>query len=185
MYKGNNIGGTYEDGRPWTTDTELQWLYEQAKGMRSIVEIGSWLGRSTHALCTGCKEGIVYAVDHWQGNVGDPCEAYAKINSVRHEFAENMRSFHNLIAICSSSKEAAQVHLEAYEQFDMVFIDGTHTYEAVKEDIQLWLPKTKKLICGHDYDGHHSGLQKAVNEAFPDGVKTEGSIWYKWLIQKQ
>ena len=34
---------------------------------------------------------------------------------------------------------------------DMVFIDGDHSYESVKEDIVTWLPKTNRLICGHDY----------------------------------
>ena len=46
----------------WMEQTELEWLYSIASEMESIVEIGSWKGRSIHALCTRCK-GTVTAID--------------------------------------------------------------------------------------------------------------------------
>ncbi len=46
----------------WMSLKELNWLYQQAKKCDSILEIGSWKGRSTHALLSGCK-GIVTCVD--------------------------------------------------------------------------------------------------------------------------
>jgi hypothetical protein len=61
---------------------------------------------------------------------------------------------------------------------DMVFIDANHTYDAVKADIEAWLPKVRKIICGHDYADGWPGVKQAVNEKFPQGVKTIGSIWY-------
>ena len=53
----NNIKG-------WMSKEELQWLHNQSLKMNSIVEIGSWYGRSTHALVSGCN-GNVYAIDTW------------------------------------------------------------------------------------------------------------------------
>jgi hypothetical protein len=49
------------------------------------------------------------------------------------------------------SKDA--VALFPDEHFDWVYIDSNHTYEAVKEDLEMWLPKVKNggYICGHDY----------------------------------
>jgi len=35
--------------------------------------------------------------------------------------------------------------------FDMIYIDGNHSTEAVVEDITLWYPKCRKVICGHDF----------------------------------
>ena len=49
------------------SEPELTQLYKWACECESIVEIGSWRGRSTHALLSGCK-GKVYAVDHFGGN---------------------------------------------------------------------------------------------------------------------
>lgn len=68
------------------------------------------------------------------------------------------------------------------ESLDYVFIDGDHSYEGVKLDISLWLPKIKPggWIGGHDY-GHEKlpGVQKAVDEAFPTGVeKDDNRTWF-------
>jgi hypothetical protein len=60
----------------------------------------------------------------------------------------------------------------------MVFIDGSHKYEDVKADIPAYLPKTKKLICGHDYNW--LSVRQAVDEVLGD-VKGAETIWYKMV----
>ena len=53
---------------------------------------------------------------------------------------------------------------------DIVFIDGLHIYETVKEDILSWLPKVKSkgIICGLDYNNRYKKhVVKAVDEDFP------------------
>ncbi len=57
------------------------------------------------------------------------------------------------------------------ESLDFVFIDGSHDYDDVKDDILAWLPKVKKtgIIGGHDYgkkDDNACGVQQAVDEIF-------------------
>jgi hypothetical protein len=48
----------------------------------------------------------------------------------------------------------------------MIFIDGDHSYEAVKADILGWTPYLKHngFILFHDYDITSPGVMKAVNE---------------------
>jgi len=65
---------------------------------------------------------------------------------------------------------------------DFVYIDGQHHYEAVKEDIEVWLPKLKPggILCGHDYlnglvDGCAFGVKRAVDE-FVEGCGLPMSI---------
>ena len=51
---------------------------------------------------------------------------------------------------------------------DLVFIDGTHTYDEVWQDITAWWPKLKlgcgSIMSGHDYSRKFRGLKQAVNE---------------------
>lgn len=175
-YQGNDIEG-------WMTYDELHWLYEQAKGKKSIVEIGSWKGRSTHALLSGCVDGQVWAIDHFKGNPGDDCEQEAKNEDINLAFRTNLAGFVNYSLLVGNSVEISQRFADA--SVDMVFIDATHTYDAVSADLRAWLPKAKKIICGHDYDWAHAGVTHAVNEMFGlRNVRTIGTIWYVNLEEK-
>ncbi len=155
----------------WMTPKELLWLSAVALGMDSVVEIGSWKGRSTKALLDHCP-GDVYAVDHWNGSPGNPTEFLAAKEDIYSQFIENVGHYPNLRVMKMSSLEAA-------EQFngkkaDMVFIDGNHLPEAFRDDIKAWLPKCGKLIAGHDFPE----VQTVVRECLGDVMVTDG-IWYK------
>jgi tetratricopeptide (TPR) repeat protein len=168
----------------WMSFEELQWLYETAKQVSSIAEIGCWKGRSTHALASGTK-GIVTAIDHWKGSedVRDSTNWMAKQEDVLSVFKHNLRDRGNVVINQNDGSVAAKQY--PAKNFDMVFIDAGHTYEDVKRDIANWLPKTKFLICGDDYmPDIWMGVCQAVDEAFgkPDGVV--GKIWYKFIGPK-
>ncbi len=68
-----------------------------------------------------------------------------------------------------NSEDAAQLIRD--RSLDFVFIDGSHQYEHVKRDIELWEPKVRVggLLMGHDYDGagdrrKRFGVKRAVDE---------------------
>ena len=133
----------------WMNGTELQWLFEKASEMEKIVEVGSWMGKSTHALLSGCK-GFVYAVDHFKGNASEIEGAHirAKTEDIHAIFQRNVGYFDNLVTMKIDSREAAKHFKE--KEIDMVFLDGDHEYSEVKADIEAWFPKCRKLFCGHD-----------------------------------
>ena len=161
----------------WMSQQELEWLYMTATRMRSVVEIGSFKGRATTALLEACR-GKVYAVDHFLGDDDGNKVLRGIYNNedVYATFMKNVGCYNNLEVMKMASLEAA----EKIESADMVFIDGEHTYESVKADLHAWLPKTRRVICGHDYDKAWPGVVKAVTETLGP-VNTVGSIWWKQL----
>jgi hypothetical protein len=149
---------------------ELQWLFNMAGQMQNIVEVGSWKGRSTHALLSACR-GQVTAVDTWQTVIQghDPAEAW-------EDFLRHVREFSNLVVIKLPSLAAAEMFLD--RTVDMVFIDADHSYEAIRADILAWRPKVRKLICGHDYKKSWPGVQRAVQEIFGRDIGVIKGIWF-------
>jgi predicted O-methyltransferase YrrM len=163
----------------WMTTNELYWLAEQAATCKTIVEIGSWKGRSTRALADNTP-GTVYAVDTWAGSDGlaellkDKPEGW-----VKGEFLKNMAGLQNVEAVQMTSMEAAALFQGQGRRFDMVFIDGDHSYESVKADITAWraLLVEGGLISGHDYSW--TGVIQAVDELLPN--RKTGDLKMNWI----
>jgi predicted O-methyltransferase YrrM len=158
----------------WMNGQELDWLFQRACEMESIVEVGSWKGRSTRALLTGCK-GPVFAVDHF---LGSPTElngahAEAKTIDIYKIFEENVGHFSNLVVLKMDSLEAAKRFNP--KSVDMVFIDGEHEARSAKMDIEAWIPVCKKILCGHDLS--MGGVRTAIDEMNLKVQPEVGSIW--------
>ena len=155
------------------SEEELTWLYNTAKQMESVIEVGSWKGRSTTALLEGCK-GPVLAVDNWSGH--DPAsngllEETVAREDVFGQFSHNTQAYENLSILKGDSSSLGK---EWDKPADMVFIDGEHTYEGCKADIEAWGPKARKIIAFHDYNQAWPGVMQAVNEKYgiPEVVGT-------------
>ena len=151
---------------------ELKWLYDMAKQMNTVVEIGSWKGRSTHALLAGCR-GTVHSVDHFKGSA-DPIETGHQ--DVYDDFMRNVGQAKNLVVHRTDSLSAARE--VADDSVDAVFVDGGHQYHEVLADIRAWLPKAKKLICGHDIQA--PAVLKAVEDTL-GRVAFVDRIWFLWV----
>jgi len=159
----------------WMDEFCLEWLYEQAQTMDSIVEIGSWKGRSTHALLSGCR-GPVFAVDHFKGNPDELNGAHieAVTGDIFAQFWANVGAFRNLVVLRMPSAEAARYFAPA--SVDMVFIDGCHVYNDVLADLEAWRPKCRRLMCGHD--ASYDSVKKALNTmGFQYEKVSNAGIW--------
>jgi hypothetical protein len=156
----------------WSSDEELRFLRRFAFDSDSVAEVGSWKGRSTRELLKACK-GKVYAVDHWKGSKDFVTEVGVFAEDVYAEFMQNVGIFDNLVVLKGNSVDIAKSFNG--NKVDMVYIDAGHTYEEVKADIEAWLPKCKKYLCGHDYC--MSEVKKAVDEKFKN-VEIIDSIWF-------
>ncbi len=170
----------------WMTERELNWLALQASEHRRIVEVGSWMGRSTRALADNMhEEAALFAVDSW---CGEGFDGYAAALADKpkdwlfDKFVKNMEGC-RVTPVRLSSLDAARGAAALSQCFDMVFIDADHSYEGVKADILAWktLLTPGGLLCGHDYGRPCFGVTRAVDELI-EPVDTENSIWYKRVL---
>lgn len=170
----------------WMQPAELTWLAEQAATRKAILEVGSWMGRSTRALCDNTL-GQVCAVDTWKGS-GEPKHVALLADKdpdwLFNQFKENMHGVQNLTALRFSSLVAAANFIglrpSMQPQFDMIFLDAAHDYDNVDADIQAWKPFLVPggLMCGHDFGGPFAGVTRAVMTNYPKAHKAgAGSIW--------
>jgi predicted O-methyltransferase YrrM len=169
----------------WMLSTELEWLSANAKKRKTIVEVGSWMGRSTRAIADSTP-GSVIAVDTWKGSEDEP-DMIRTLKSqpegwLFDEFKKNLRDHiktDKVVPYIMTSLEAAS--LLKGSSFDMIFIDASHDYENVKADLAAWFPLLAPggLFCGHDFNANHPGVMQAVTERFPEAKKMDGgSIWF-------
>lgn len=140
----------------WMSPEELSWLHATAATMGSIAEVGSLHSRSAFALLAGCS-GPVYCVDPWDV---DADESYSS-------FLSHCGHLPSVRPVRGRSPEAA----DQVPDVDMVFIDGAHDYDPVRADFAAWLPKARRLVCGHDYNHPgFPGVRAAVDEIFGNRV---------------
>ena len=151
---------------------ELVKLSAQHKG--PIVEIGTLYGFTTQHIAEYKRlDQELITVDNFSWNpVGLTEEAH-------RDFCK--RSLYYLRQ-CANTTIYDGSGTSFYSSYDgetpaMVFIDADHSYEGVKEDIDWALSRGVPIICGHDYSEAFPGVIKAVNEAFADNFRVQGSLW--------
>lgn len=145
----------------FTTDEEAKALGELSKD-RTVLELGTYKGfGAVHMVQQGAK--AVYAVDWHKGDadLGQIDTLTAFWTNVRRHKAED-RVF-PLVGTFGAILPVLRP-----QSFDLCFIDGYHSYEAVAQDIRLSLPLMVPggIMAFHDYGTNEPawGVKKAVDE---------------------
>ena len=144
----------------WFTLPEAWLIYRKARCVpngQCIVELGSFLGRSTACLIQGSMDGNgvpVYAVDPHTGSA-EHTEAWGPVDTYA-AFEGNLKQYglwENVTAIRATSLEAA---MDSYPPIGLLFIDARHELQFVTEDYRSWLPGMAKggVVAFHDTVHH-------------------------------
>lgn len=131
------------------------------------VEIGVSFGSFSKFMNEAHEFTEFYCVDPWEFNP----QLTKNIDLAYQNTLKNLAPFGEKIHIRKAWSPKASEEFED-EYFDFIYIDGDHTYEAVKADMEGWWDKLKVggIMSGHDYGW--PGVRKAVDEfALEYGVK--------------
>jgi predicted O-methyltransferase YrrM len=145
----------------WLSDQEALGLYQAARSLRrgaTIVEIGSWQGKSTYCLAMGLRSGALHAIDPFNADSGEDTDsegAYKEKKGNRDllaQFKQNMQERNVLNKIVVRQGYSQQFH-QAFDTIDLLFIDGDHSINGCSLDFELYAPKVPAggLIAFHDY----------------------------------
>lgn len=191
LQKFNSIHG-------WFTEGEGSWLYQSVLGNKRVLEIGAWRGRSTFPILSALRdspgspdEKVLVSVDPYTAH---PCPHYKELQTekgrqlVMASFLSVVEQFRgkvkHLLLQVPSSDAYPKLRKLKFPLFDMTWIDGDHSEEAVTLDIIECLKLTRPggYICGHDYrDQGNPGVRKAVDALIPEVRRGAGSIWH-WQL---
>lgn len=160
----------------------INWIdnIRPTKEMR-IIEIGSYIGESTMIFADRFKE--VVSVDPYINDydLEDAACSFAPFDKVYEQFVRNTLSIPNIKSIRETSENAFSILKD--QQWDMVYIDGLHTFEGVSFDIAHYktIIKPGGFICGHDYGW--GNVRHAIGNLLDDKVDAtfKDASWAKQI----
>jgi len=154
----------------------------RATVLRAIVkdavcaEIGVWKGDFSECIRATAQPRTLHLIDPWRFEPSYPQRWYGGAaardqddmdriyQDVVRRFADDPR-----VIIHRLNSESTARHL-ATVTFDWVYIDGDHSYESVRNDLELWAPKIKPggVLAGDDYtwrdEQENFPVRRAVQE---------------------
>jgi hypothetical protein len=162
-----------------------------------FVEIGAFYGKSSAymavSLINSGKKIHFDVIDTWRGSPEHQEDGWDRQESMVNDtafdiFQNNMlpvKGHYNPIK--KGSIEAAALYAD--RSLDFVFIDADHSYEAIKADVEAWLPKVKLngYIGGHDYTEiwnapSPNGIKQYVDSKFENSFVRIGNSWLHKVI---
>jgi GT2 family glycosyltransferase len=136
----------------WHEHIPLAMFLVEAMKPSVVVELGTYYGDSYCAFCQAVDvlgvDTRCFGVDTWRGD--------EQTGYFGDEVLEDLRAHHDPLYLAFSTLLQATFDqaLEKFEDgtIDLLHIDGLHTYDAIKHDVEGWLPKlsSRGILLLHD-----------------------------------
>jgi cephalosporin hydroxylase len=145
--------------------------------IRSVLEIGSCYGASACFFARHERIEVVTCVDLWcaipEHGVPEGVGDVFVSNAIKAEINDKIR----MVEGNSHSEET----FRQVRRADLVYLDAGHTYDDVMQDILMYGPMARKVLCGDDYDKNLpsvEGVIRAVDEFMPERL-VHGRLWWR------
>lgn len=164
---------------PWSGHRLFGYDYVASCQPDCIVELGSFYGCSSFAFLQAIKDFTLpctfYAVDTWEGDVFTKHDYQEDIYGSFMEVKDRIFPDQKVHVMRMTFDEAVNSFEDA--SIDLLHIDGSHTYEAVKHDFQTWRKKVKPdgAIFFHDIGDDRLNGKHLGSHIFWEELKKEYS----------
>ena len=171
----------------FTTREELAQLFMLARRCpmnARALEIGSYLGASTCYIAAGLRGtgASVTCVDTWHNETmpGGIRDTFA-------EFMNNVRPVATHVQVVRKRSGDVTRH-DLHGPFDLVFIDGDHSYLAARADFELvsTLVADEGVVVFHD-SRYYEGVSRVIGEALASSEWQLGGnlLNMSWILRAQ
>jgi predicted O-methyltransferase YrrM len=142
-----------------------------------MAEIGTFAGEGAEILTRSGRVRLLLCIAPWSDSLDTypPAEFMADA-----ECRFDRRRLSNVLKLKMTSTQAARCIADG--SLDVVYIDGDHRYDSVRDDLAAFMPKLRPggWMAGHDYDT--PGVTVALFGMFsrePDEVYGDGTWVYR------
>jgi predicted O-methyltransferase YrrM len=162
------------------TRKERVVLYKLSSSKSVITEIGSYVGASTccfGATANALKNTQIICIDTWNNDAMSDGNRDTWV-----EFKKNTSSFFDFVVpIRGFSTDVVEQVRKVAHSFDILFIDGDHSYEGVKADWEAYkhFLKPDSIVVFHDY-GWAEGVKRVVHEDVLPLVSSHNQLPNMW-----
>lgn len=144
---------------------------KKRKKIRNFLEIGFNAGKANTILNKFFNFEQIVAVDNFSADTSST------------DLMANLRR-KNLALICGNSDKKSTLRIiEKFQPFDLIFVDGSHEYEAVKKDLGNYCKMLSDdgVLAAHDiHSSEYGGVNKAWNE-----FKRQNNFIFKEIVCKR
>lgn len=170
----------FSDADWWGPQVEEGLRSLVPKDAKVIVELGSWVGHGAVRLAAMAPEATIVCIDHWLGSPehrSDP--------AMRQHLPKLYRAFvtnvwpqrERFVPMKTTTLAGMQELADMGIKPDLIYVDASHDYADVKEDVRL----AKELfpdaiLCGDDYDW--PDVRGAVKDQLGNRLEHNGRCWW-------
>jgi lipopolysaccharide biosynthesis glycosyltransferase len=167
----------------------LKYYCEKLTSPPKILEIGVFKGDFLEYLVQNCKFSSIDAIDLFEGTT---CSGDADGNNVVYhnvgksylELLEKYKGMPNIKIHKSNSIRFLQNQED--NTYDIMYIDGDHSYNGVKQDLTNAFSKIKNggYIIGHDYEMNMKKAKNVYNFGVKQAVDEFCTMYNQTIISK-
>lgn len=189
-YEGFDADAYPADVLGWNDHSAM--FSQLARDATLIVEVGSWLGRSAITIADACPSAHIICIDTWLGAAemwrdhNDP----ERFGQLRLKNGYPTIYYHFLANVVRAEKQdritpfplPSAIALRMIGKWcispDLIYIDASHDFPDVMDDISAAMRLHPRVLCGDDYR-HWPGVREAVDRLLPSANKNEDGFWWQ------